>query len=602
MNLPFFSGNSRPRSDRRRSYRPSIECLDDRNLLSGGFGLVNLASDVPGLAPVTDPNLVNPWGLASSPTGPFWFAENARGVSDILDGRGTPFSLVAAIPSSAASGSAPSGTAFNGGDGFAIAENGISAPSRFLYVSENGTISGWSMVVDPTRALLVVDNSGLGADYTGLALGADATGQSFLYAADFGRGTIDVFDQNFKPILRSGSFLDPSLPQDFAPFNVQNLGGLLFVTYARHDASGYAYAAGSGNGFIDVYDTSGALVRRFASQGPLDAPWGLALAPADFGPFGGALLVGNNGDGHINAYDPVSGARLGEVSDANGNPLTILDLWALKFGNGHVGGDANTLFFTAGLDDETHGLFGALQAPDRRGMDTAGSGAFDPNAPGEAADYPLPPKNGPALRGGGTDRPSLVADLMPLSESPLILVPTLSTIPSPVSDSELVALAGPTSIPSANGAIAVPPSYTLVASANENTQTTAHISLDTPLHATASPNVRQNETRLVEATARNIDDGREFLFADRDAAAPSVEPESEGSAATAQGQPEKGQSPGKEQGLRPGSVDGASVDSDSNESRRQGHWKTMAMLSVLGSMPMVWISRTRFRRQDPTRF
>jgi uncharacterized protein (TIGR03118 family) len=408
---------------RPRPYRPVLELLEARHLLAGGFAQVNLASDVPGLARVLDPNLVNPWGIASSPTGPFWFADSGSGVTDLLDGRGQPLPLVVAVPS-------PTGTVFNGGPGFVISANGAAAPSRFLFATKDGTISGWSSVVDPERAILAVDNSSSGAVYTGLALAA-LPGGSFLYAADFSRGTIDVFDQDFRPVVRPGSFQDPNLPSGFAPFNVQNQGGLLFVTYARQSEDPGDDVAGAGHGFIDVYDPSGHLVRRFASQGALNSPWGLALAPAAFGPFGGALLVGNNGDGRINAYDPHSGTFLGELADTNGSPIAIPDLWALTFGNGHAGGDANTLFFAAGVDYDAHGLYGALQAPDRRGADTAGPGAFDPNAPGEVGDYPLPPSGGPAFRATGADRPLPTSDLLPLAESSLVLVPTLLTISPP---------------------------------------------------------------------------------------------------------------------------------------------------------------------------
>jgi uncharacterized protein (TIGR03118 family) len=384
------------------------------------------------LARVTDPSLVNPWGIAYSPTGPFWFAENGSGVSDLLDGRGEPFSLVVAVPSAGHSGSAPTGTVFNGGTGFVISENGVSAPSRFLFVSQDGTISGWSAVVDPARALPVINNSSSGAVYTGLALAADPAGHSFLYAADFSGGTIEVFDQDFRPVMRSGSFQDPSLPEDFAPFNVQNINNLLFVTYAQQDEDQRDDIAGAGHGFVDVYDATGTLVRRFASQGALNSPWGLALAPADFGPLGGALLVGNNGDGHINAYDPGSGAFLGELADDRGTPIAIPNLWALTFGNGHAGGDSDTLFFAAGVDYDAHGLFGAIQVAERRGADTAGAGTFDPNAPGESGDYPLPPRDGPAFRASSEEQPILLANLLPLTESSLVLVPTLSTTSQPI--------------------------------------------------------------------------------------------------------------------------------------------------------------------------
>jgi uncharacterized protein (TIGR03118 family) len=431
MNFPSVFRRKRAASDRQHPYRPVLEYLEDRHLLSGGFAQVNLASDVPGIARFTDPNLVNPWGMAFSPTGPFWLADNGTGVSDLLDGRGQPVPLVVMVPSAARSDSVPTGTVFNGRTGFAISENGVSAPSRFLFASEDGTIAGWSALVDPTRGLLAVDNSSSGAVYTGLALATDPTGHGFLYAADFSRGTIDVFDQDFRPVVRTGSFQDPNLPGDFAPFNIQNINNLLFVAYAQRDEDRHDDVAGAGHGFIDVYDTNGHLVRRFASQGALNSPWGLALAPADFGPFGGALLVGNNGDGRINAYDPGSGTLLGELADDNGIPIAIPNLWALTFGNGHAGGASDTLFFAAGMDYDAHGLFGAIQPPARRGADTAGSGPFDPNGPGEPGDYPLPPRGGPTFQATSTDRPFPIADLLPLRESSLALVPTLSAISQP---------------------------------------------------------------------------------------------------------------------------------------------------------------------------
>jgi hypothetical protein len=240
-----------------------------------------------------------------------------------------------------------------------------------------------------------------------------------------------VFDQNFNPIERAGSFQDPNLAEGFAPFNIQNIHGLLFVTYAQHEEGKADDLPGAGNGFIDVYDADGNLVRRFASQGPLNSPWGLALAPLGFGPFGGDLLVGNNGDGRINAYDPENGAFLGTLADGDGSPLSVPDLWALTFGNGHLGGDANTLFFTAGVDYEQHGLFGAIQAPQRKGVDTAGPGLFDPHAPGEPGDYPLPPNSEPAILNSDEGPSTASADLLPIRESSLALIPTLVSTASP---------------------------------------------------------------------------------------------------------------------------------------------------------------------------
>jgi uncharacterized protein (TIGR03118 family) len=414
-----------PSSGPQRQCRLVLECLEERWLLSGGYAQVNLASDVPGLARITDSSLVNPWGITFSPTGPFWFANNGNGVAALLDGRGQPLPLLVSVASPAQSGGTPTGAVFNGGPGFRVSENGVSAPGRFVFASADGTISAWSAIVDWSHAVLAVDNSSSGAVYKGLALATDPAGNTFLYAADFGRGTIDVFDQNFKPAERAGFFQDPNIPDGFAPFNIRSIHDLLFVTYAQHGVGGADDLPGAGHGFIDVYDTDGNLVKRLASQGPLNSPWGLALAPPGFGPFGGALLVGNNGDGLINAYDPQSGAFLGTLAQNDGTPIVVSDLWALTFGNGHLGGAADTLFFTAGVDNETHGLFGAIQAPQRIGADTAGPGPFDPHAPGEPGDYPLPPASGPIILDSGSDLAT--ADLLPTRESSLALIPTLVT-------------------------------------------------------------------------------------------------------------------------------------------------------------------------------
>jgi uncharacterized protein (TIGR03118 family) len=422
MGVPRSLHPTNGAAQRQQRCRPTLEVLEDRHLLAAGFGLVNLASDVPGLARTTDPNVVNPWGLAFSPTGPFWLADNGSSVSDIIDGAGGPFALVVPVPS----GSAPTGVVFNGGSGFVISENGVAAPGRFLFVTEAGTIAAWTAVVDPARALLAVDNSTAGAVYTGVAVATTAAGRDLLYVADFGRATVDVFDQRFQPVTRAGAFQDPNLPDGFAPFNIQDIDNLLFVTYAERDANGHDDVPGAGHGYIDVYNTDGSLLRRFASEGPLDSPWGLALAPSKFGAFGGDLLVGNNGDGHISAYDPQSGVLRGQLAGDNAAPIAIPYLWALSFGNGHVGGDSGTLFFAAGVDDSAHGIFGAIQAPTRRGADTAGSGVFDPHAPGEPGDYPLPPRAGPALNPDSAVRPNPVVDLVPLTPSSLVLVPTLS--------------------------------------------------------------------------------------------------------------------------------------------------------------------------------
>jgi uncharacterized protein (TIGR03118 family) len=331
----------------------------------------NLVSDQAGTAATTDPNLVNAWGLSHGPTTPWWISDNGAGVATLYSGAGVaapsgaPLVVIVPPPGGSPAGIAatPTGTVFNGTNSFVVADpaTGKSGPALFLFATEDGTISGWNPTVNAQRALLKVDNStgDTGAVYKGLALGRVGS-SDFLYAANFRAGTIDVFDGKFAPVHSSGAFTDATIPAGFAPFNIQNFGGMLYVTYAKQDGDKHDDVAGPGNGFIDVYMTSGQLVRRLASQGPLSSPWGLALAPSDFGTFSGDLLVGNFGDGRINAFDPSSGAFRGPLEDEKGHPIAIPGLWGLAFGNGSTAGPATTLFFTAGIDHEAHGLFGSL--------------------------------------------------------------------------------------------------------------------------------------------------------------------------------------------------------------------------------------------------
>jgi uncharacterized protein (TIGR03118 family) len=322
----------------------------------------NLVSDLPGLAQLTDPDLVNPWGLAAGPTTPAWVADNGTDKATIYPGfvNGSPItkaSLVVSIP-----GGAPTGQVFNPTPGFVVRSGDASGPARFLFDSEAGLVTGWNPGVPPpppsTQAQ--VGASVPGAIYKGLAI-ADNGGATYLYAADFHNARIDVFDQGFNLVHLSGSFADPAIPPGFAPFNIQELGGLLYVAYARQDADREDEVAGPSLGFVDVYSTGGQLLRHLIERGQLNAPWGLVLAPAGFGRFAGALLVGNFGNGRINAYDPGTGEFLGRLRHEDGSPIEIEGLWALRFGNG-VTGDPTTLLFTAGIDDEAHGLFGAIQA------------------------------------------------------------------------------------------------------------------------------------------------------------------------------------------------------------------------------------------------
>lgn len=333
-----------------------------------GFLQTNLVADVAGVAANTDPNLLNPWGVAYAPAGPFWVSDNHAGVSTLYDGGGVPFPsptpLVVTIPLPPGSSdpAAPTGIVFNGTADFVVTEGTKSGPSLFIFATEDGTLSGWSQTVDVANAILMVDNSASDAIYKGLALGSNASG-NFLFASDFHNGRVDVFDKNFAPAALAGSFTDPNIPAGFAPFGIHNIDGSLYVTYAKQDENKEDDSKGPGNGYINVFDMNGNMTKRFASQGTLNSPWGVALAPASFGQFGNALLVGNFGDGRITAFNASTGALLGQLTDTHGAPIAIEGLWALVFGNGALAGSTNTLFFTAGPGDEQHGLFGSLAVP-----------------------------------------------------------------------------------------------------------------------------------------------------------------------------------------------------------------------------------------------
>jgi uncharacterized protein (TIGR03118 family) len=319
----------------------------------------NLVSDVPGLAARTDTNLVNPWGIAFSATSPFWIADNHSGRSTLYNGDGVPQALVVNVPSPAgfAPLGAPTGIVFNSTTNFTVGSN---APARFIFSTEDGTIAGWN---SGTNAVLKVDNSAGGAIYKGLAIGTSG-GATYIYATDFHNGKIDVFDSDYGPVALAGAFVDPSIPAGFAPFGIQNIHGQLVVTYAMQDVDKVDDLPGPGHGYVDVFTTSGQLVHQLVATGVLNSPWGLTLAPAGFGPFGGALLVGNFGDGQINAFDFTTGTSMGTMKGTNSAPVQVNGLWALTFGNGGNGGDAHTLYFTAGISGggvtEDHGLFGSL--------------------------------------------------------------------------------------------------------------------------------------------------------------------------------------------------------------------------------------------------
>jgi uncharacterized protein (TIGR03118 family) len=324
--------------------------------LAGSYHVRRLVSDVPGQAEQTDSHLVNGWGIAFNPFGFVWVADNGTGVSTLYDGNGIPQSLVVTIP-----GGKPTGIVYSGSNtDFIVSANGKSGPARFLFATENGTIAAWAPAVDPTNAITVVPNTS-GAIYKGLTLGSDGS-RFLLYAADFHNNRIDVFDTNFARVTIPGAFTDSNVSDTYGPFNVQNIGGAIYVAYAKADDDREDEVAGRGNGIVDIFDAKGRLVRRFYKGGPLNAPWGMALAPADFGEFAGRLLIGNFGDGTISAFDAASGKKVGILSDANGDPIVIPGLWGIGFGNGLQNQPTSTLFFAAGPDDENHGLYGRIDA------------------------------------------------------------------------------------------------------------------------------------------------------------------------------------------------------------------------------------------------
>lgn len=342
----------------------------------------NLVSDIPGLAPVTDPNLLNPWGIAFFPgQSPFWVNANNAGLSLLYDGLGVAFpglpSVIIPAPG-ASTGGTPTGIVANffvGSGAFLIPDPAHAGqnfgPALFIFDSEDGTVLAWNAapfvlpgLPNPLSAEIVVDNSASGAVYKGLALGANGAGAPLLYATNFNSGAIDVFDTNFQPTSVSGGFTDPKIQHGYAPFGIQNINNQLWVTYAKQDKAKHDDVGKPGHGFVSVFDTDGNLLMHFAQHGHLNSPWGVALAPASFGKFANDILIGNFGDGMINAYDPSSGHWLGTLRGDKGKPIVIDGLWSLTFsgasGQTALNAPPDTLYFSAGLNDEADGLFGTL--------------------------------------------------------------------------------------------------------------------------------------------------------------------------------------------------------------------------------------------------
>jgi uncharacterized protein (TIGR03118 family) len=337
--------------------------------------VTNLVSDGFVPAATIDPSLINPWGISYSPTGPFWVSDNNSGVSTLYTGAGAKIPLTVTIPLPAGKTglAAPTGQVFNpSSHAFAVKSGHKTAAPVFIFATEDGTISGWAPSLDKLNAILGVDNSTEGAVYKGLAI-RSSQGVNQLYAANFRAGDVEVFNDRYQLIR---TFTDPTIPAGYAPFNVQILGETLYVTFAKQDPSKHDDVAGPGHGFVDAFSLAGKFERRVASKGPLNSPWGLAIAPASFGPLAGDLLVGNFGDGWVNAFNPATGAYDGPLTDTSGQPIAIGDLWALIVGNGGGGGDAGAVYFTAGVQDEAHGLFGSLTpvAPPASTAATPGAG------------------------------------------------------------------------------------------------------------------------------------------------------------------------------------------------------------------------------------
>jgi len=360
------------------------------------YVVTNLTSDIQGVAPNTDPVLRNAWGVAFSPAAsPFWIADNASGCATLYDGTGAKVMLQVAIPlpdnfvpSTACqpasaqktppppTPAAPTGLVWNPTTspttGFLVP--GTNIPASFIFDTEDGTLSAWAGTIpDPSHAVIAVDNSGSGAVYKGLATGVNVHGV-FLYATNFFAGTVDVFapkgSAGFRPATTQeidGRFTDPRIPSGFAPFGIQNINGDLFVSYAKQNSAKHDDVAGPGNGFVDVFDTDGHLLRRFASRGPLNSPWGVSRASFAFGRFSGDILVGNFGNGRISAFDS-DGNFLDTIRDGKGKPVVIDGLWTLTLGGGR-NSSSDTLYFTAGPNDETDGLFGTITPVSRGSND-----------------------------------------------------------------------------------------------------------------------------------------------------------------------------------------------------------------------------------------
>ncbi len=330
----------------------------------------NLVSDMPGVAATTDPNLVNAWGMSRGSSTPWWISDNGTGLTTLYDGTGAVKNLVVTIPGADGSSGTPTGQVFNGTSDFQLAPG---KPALFIFVTEDGTVSGWNPGVSPTAAQIEV-NTNSASVFKGVALATASTASgataNYLYVADFRKGHVNVYDASFRRArLGDDAFEDESIPRGFAPFNVQNIGGNLYVAFAQQDSAKHDEVDGAGLGYVDVFSPSGRLLHRLQHGQWFNAPWGMAQAPTDFGANSHNILVGQFGSGQILVFDPVTGKFKGPLYDATNNPIVIDGLWGIAFGSGALSptnaptsGPSNTLFFTAGPNGEVNGLFGNITA------------------------------------------------------------------------------------------------------------------------------------------------------------------------------------------------------------------------------------------------
>jgi len=328
------------------------------------FSMAKLVSDGSVTAVTTDMHLVNPRGIVFPPNAPVWVANNGTQTSKSYGGAGTQVAPLVAIPAGLNGSAKPTGIVFNRTTDFVVTQNNVSAPASFILDGEGGTIAAWAGTANATNALIMYDDGAGGAVYSGLAI-AKNRGANLLYAADFHNNKIDVFDKSFIKVTTAGGFADSLLPAGYAAFGIQALQlhaqTLIFVTYAKQAAGAQDKVDGAGLGLVNVFDTNGTLQKRLiAVGGALNAPWGIALAPANFGTLSNALLIGNSGDGVINGYDPMSGVFIGSVNDANGQPIATPGLWGTAFGNGANNQPTTTLYFAAGIAQGADGLYGRI--------------------------------------------------------------------------------------------------------------------------------------------------------------------------------------------------------------------------------------------------